>query len=108
MRLNQFLKMYRAQIITHIVFLGLIEILLFIFGVNHFLMIYLLMIGIILEVIYLCQQVMKKFRYYKDINYKLSILDQKCMLSEMLECPHFAEGEILYDILKECKEFDQQ
>ena len=102
MRLNQFFKMYRAQIITHIAFLGLIESLLFTFGANYFLMIYLLMIGIILEVIYLCQQAMKKFRYYKNIKYKLSILDQKCMLSEMLECPNFTEGEILYDILKEC------
>ena len=49
-----------AQILIYIVFLGLLEVLLFIFEVNYFLMIYLLLIGLILEGVYLCQRYMKK------------------------------------------------
>lgn len=59
------------------------------FEVNRYLMIYLLVIGILLELIYLGQQYMKKFRYYKEMTIKLDMLDQKNMLSEMMERPDF-------------------
>lgn len=65
-------------------------------------MIYLLVIGILLELIYLGQQYMKKFRYYKEMTIKLDMLDQKNMLSEMMERPDFFEGEFIYDILQSC------
>ena len=33
---------------------------------------------------------------------KLDMLDQKNMLSEMMERPDFFEGEFIYDILQSC------
>ena len=77
MRLRRFLSIYYAQMATHFIFLCLIEGLLYIFEVNRYLMIYLLVIGILLELIYLGQQYMKKFRYYKEMTIKLDMLDQK-------------------------------
>lgn len=65
MKTKDFFRMEYAQILIYIVFLGLLEVLLFIFEVNYFLMIYLLLIGLILEGVYLCQRYMKKYRYYK-------------------------------------------
>lgn len=102
MRLRRFLSIYYAQMATHFIFLCLIEGLLYIFEVNRYLMIYLLVIGILLELIYLGQQYMKKFRYYKEMTIKLDMLDQKNMLSEMMERPDFFEGEFIYDILQSC------
>lgn len=63
MKTKDFFRMEYAQILIYIVFLGLLEVLLFIFEVNYFLMIYLLLIGLILEGVYLCQRYMKKYRY---------------------------------------------
>ena len=102
MRLRRFLSIYYSQMATHFIFLCLIEGLLYIFEVNRYLMIYLLVIGILLELIYLGQQYMKKFRYYKEMTIKLDMLDQKNMLSEMMERPDFFEGEFIYDILQSC------
>ena len=96
MKTKDFFRMEYAQILIYIVFLGLLEVLLFIFEVNYFLMIYLLLIGLILEGVYLCQRYMKKYRYYKKVKAKLDILEQK------LELPDFAEGEFLYEILQTC------
>ena len=81
MKTKDFFRIEYAQILIYIVFLGLLEVLLFIFEVNYFLMIYLLLIGLILEGIYLCQQYMKKYQYYKKMTIKLDILEQKNMLS---------------------------
>lgn len=49
MKTKDLFRMEYAQILIYIVFLGLLEVLLFIFKVNYFLMIYLLLIGLILE-----------------------------------------------------------
>ena len=46
MKTKDLFRMEYAQILIYIVFLGLLEVLLFIFEVNYFLMIYLLLIGI--------------------------------------------------------------
>ena len=102
MKTKDFFRMEYAQILIHFIFLGLLEVLLLIFEVNHFLMIYLLLIGLILEGIYLCQRYMKKYRYYKNVKTKLDMLEQKCMITEMLELPDFAEGEFLYEMLQMC------
>lgn len=102
MRNKDFFRMQSVQILTHLIFLVLLEVLLFIFDVNHFLMIYLALIGVILEVVYLCQQYMKKYRFYKNVKAKLDMLEQKCMIAEMLEVPDFVEGEFLYDTLQMC------
>ena len=53
MKTKDFFRMEYAQILIYIVFLGLLEVLLFIFEVNYFLMIYLLLIGLILVGIWL-------------------------------------------------------
>lgn len=102
MKIGKILNIYCAQIITHMAFLCLIEVLLYIFDVNKFLMIYLLLIGIILEMVYLGQQYMKKIRYYNMIKSKLDMLDQKTMIAEMLEKPDFFEGKLIYDTLSVC------
>ena len=72
MKTKDFFRMEYAQILIYIVFLGLLEVLLFIFEVNYFLMIYLLLIGLILEGVYLCQRYMKK--YTQGVGLKLGIV----------------------------------
>lgn len=102
MKIKDFFRMEYAQILIHFIFLGLLEVLLFIFEVNYFLMIYLLLIGLILEGVYLCQRYIKKYRYYKNVKTKLDMMEQKCMITEMLELPDFEEGEFLYETLQMC------
>ena len=53
MKTKDFFRMEYAQILIHFIFLGLLEVLLFVFEVNYFLMIYLLLIGLILVGIWL-------------------------------------------------------
>lgn len=77
MKTKDFFRMEYAQILIYIVFLGLLEVLLFIFEVNYFLMIYLLLIGLILEGVYLCQRYMKKYRYYKKVKSKIGYTGTK-------------------------------
>lgn len=98
MKTKDFFRMEYAQILIYIVFLGLLEVLLFIFEVNYFLMIYLLLIGLILEGVYLCQRYMKKYRYYKKVKAKLDILEQKCMITEISFCARCEKNEILLEI----------
>lgn len=102
MKIGKMLKIYCAQIITHITFLCLMEGLMYIFDSNMFLMIYLFMIGMILEIVYLGQQYLKKIRYYNTVKSRLEMLDQKTMISELLEKPDFFEGELIYDVLMSC------
>lgn len=102
MSMKDFFKIYKAQVLMNFVFIALMEMLLYLFGVNNSLMIYLLLIDVVLEFIYLCQQYMKKFKYYKEIKDKISMLDHKTMIAEMLEQPDFFEGRLLYDILEIC------
>ena len=102
MKIKDFFRMEYTQILIHFIFLGLLEVLLFIFEVNYFLMIYLLLIGLILEGVYLCQRYMKKYRYYKNVKTKLDMMEQKCMITEMLELPDFSEGVFLYETLQMC------
>ena len=102
MKIKDFFRMEYVQILIHFIFLGLLEVLLFIFDVNCFLMIYLILIGVILEAVYLCQRYLKKYQYYKKVKIKLDMLEQKCMITEMLELPDFAEGEFLYETLQTC------
>lgn len=102
MSMKDFLKIYKAQALMNFVFIALMEMLLYLFGVNNSLMIYLLLIDVVLEFIYLCQQYVKKFKYYKEIKDKISMLDHKTMIAEMLERPDFFEGRLLYDILEIC------
>lgn len=102
MSMKEFLKIYKAQVLMNFAFIALMEMLLYLFGVNNSLMIYLLLIDVVLEFIYLCQQYMKKFKYYKEIKDKISMLDHKTMIAEMLERPDFFEGRLLYDTLEIC------
>ena len=102
MSMKDFFKIYKAQVLMNFVFIALMEMLLYLFGVNNSLMIYLLLIDVVLEFIYLCQQYMKKFKYYKEIKDKIFMLDHKTMIAEMLERPDFFEGRLLYDILEIC------
>lgn len=102
MKISKILNVFCAQIIIHVIFLCLMEVLLYIFDVNLFLMIYLLLIGMLLEMIYLGQQYIKKIRYYNTIQSKLEMLDQKTMISEILEKPDFFEGKFIYDIVQIC------
>lgn len=102
MKIKDFLKIYVAQIFMNCLFLVLMEIFLYIFNVNDSLMIYLLLIDIGFEFVYLCQQYMKKFRCYKEMKDKLDMLDQKNMLSEMINRPDFLEGKLVYDMLAVC------
>lgn len=102
MKKKEFLKNYVVQIFMNFLYLFFMEVLLYIFDVNYALMIYLLLIDIGFEFIYLWQQYMKKFRYYKEMKDKLNMLDQKSMLSEMMNRPDFFEGKLIYDTLALC------
>lgn len=102
MKTKEFFEIYNTQILMNFLMIVLIEILLYIFDVNHFLMIYLLFIDIVFELMFLSQQYLKKFRYYKEIKNKISMLEQKNMISEMLDKPDFFEGRFIYDILETC------
>lgn len=102
MKISKILNVFCAQITIHVIFLCLMEVLLYIFDVNIFLMIYLLLIGMLLEMIYLGQQYIKKIKYYNTIRSKLEMLDQKTMISEMMERPDFFEGKFVYDIVQTC------
>lgn len=43
----------------------------------------------------------RKKAFYQDLEAKLQQLDKKYLIAEMMECPEFPEGKILYETLYE-------
>lgn len=57
---------------------------------------------------YICTDFLKKSRFYNDITGKISELDKKYLITEMIRQPEFLEGEILCDVLYDaCKSMNE-
>ena len=101
MKLSKYLKTNYLIIILFIVIIAIIDLMLMSFKTNSQAVIGVsvtVIVGFILFIIYdFCRR--KKF-YDKFLN-DLDLLDQKYLITEMLEKPNFYEGQILYDAIYE-------
>lgn len=101
MKLSKYLKNNFLNLVLFIVVIAIINLMLISFKTNNQAIIgtnFILIVGLIIHIIYDFER-RKKF-YNKFLN-DLDLLDQKYLITEMIEKPNFYDGEILYDSLYE-------
>ena len=101
MKLSKYLKNNFLNLVLSMVVIVIINLMLISFKTNNQAIIginFILIVGLIIHIIYDFER-RKKF-YNKFLN-DLDLLDQKYLITEMIEKPNFYDGEILYDSLYE-------
>lgn len=83
-------------------FLAFLVWMLHLFHATIFAIIYLLCLYLILMTLAIGNEYFKKKHFYEAALNSMDSLDQKFMLSELLDRPGFTEGNIFYDCLTEC------
>ena len=100
MRLKTFLKNRIPFILLTLLIATSSAFLLYMVLANLFFMLFIPGVYVVGCVVVLYIEFFKKNSYYKKLFLMLDELDQKCLLSEIMEEPDFYEGQMLYDILK--------
>ena len=100
MRLNNFLKDQLLFILWNILIAAFSAFLFFVVDAKVFFVLFVPCLYILGCAAVLAVESIRKNSYYKKLYYNLDELDQKCLLSEIMEEPSFYEGKMLYDVLK--------
>ena len=100
MRLKTFLKDKTVFIILCLLISVFSAALLYMVDAKPFFMLFVPCVYFVGSLVALLIEFTQKNRYYKQLYLTLDELDQKCLLSEIIDEPNFYEGQMLYDILK--------
>lgn len=99
MKFEKYLKDKINNIIIFIFFFSLINILLIVFDVKNELIIFISFLLLVMGILLLLIEYVRKKSFYKKLISTLNGLDQKYLLIELLEEPSFYEGKIIYNSL---------
>lgn len=80
---------------------GILLSFLFIFNVNHYVRVYVILFVLLPNIVIFFMDFIKKKVYFEDLYEKLETLDQKYLIAELLKKPNFLEGKILCDIIRQ-------
>ncbi|MEG1141161.1 MAG: hypothetical protein RSE41_01680, partial [Clostridia bacterium] len=105
MKFSDYLGSKLIDIIFYIISLLLILFFLILFNVNIFLIIYIPAIMVISFLYIFIREYTNKKNYYNTVISNFKKLDNKCLLSEVIDESNFIEGKILYNILKETNKY---
>lgn len=101
MKIKQFLKEKSLAIVSILIFLTAVYLLGYAFKIQDEYVVSLTVVLMVLVITNLVVEYMKKKAFYNDFLDKLEELDQKYLITEMIQTPEFLEGEILCDSLYE-------
>ena len=101
MRFYDFIKDKLLEIILIFFSVFSIEIILLIYNISLVVRFYVLFAPIIASFVALYLEFYKKKKFYNDLKEKLEELDQKYLISEMINNPKFEEGKILKDVMQD-------
>ena len=101
MKLNKYLKDKLPEIIVFIIFYSLITVILLAFKSQKELNIFILFLLLIMGLIILSIDYLRKRKFYNNLLTNIKNLDQKYLLIEFINKPEFYEGKIFYELLYE-------
>ena len=101
MKLNKYLKDKLPEIIVFIIFYSLITIILLAFKSQKELNIFILFLLLIMGLIIISIDYLRKRNFYNSLLTNIKNLDKKYLLIEFINKPEFYEGQIFYEILYE-------
>ncbi|WMJ23847.1 sensor histidine kinase [Paludicola sp. MB14-C6] len=101
MKLRDYLRDKYIFIILQILAIAFIAYMLFTFRLNLYAILFIVTILVGADIAVLLGEYIQKQRFYKVLIKCLDSLDQKCLIAELIDKPSFAEGIVLYDVLKE-------
>lgn len=101
MKIKEFLKGKIMEMVSAMLLLLMVWMLGYAFHVQSQYLTAVTVLSVVLVATNISAEYWKKRRFYKDFLETLERLDQKYLITEMLSCPEFVEGEILYDALYE-------
>ena len=101
MSLKDYIKDQIISIVVAIVIILLIWLILWIFNLPLFLITYLLVLFGFGYIFLFSYNYLRKRNYYNNMIKLLDRLDQKYLITELLNKPHFLEGKIMVDSLYE-------
>jgi len=100
MSIKTFLKDKLLYIIINILVATFTSLLLFVIKLNTYAICFIVGLYIVSNIIVLLIELITKQSYYNTVKASLKSLNKKCLLSELISEPSFAEGKLLYDVLK--------
>ena len=101
MKLNKYLKTNFLIILLFIAIIGIIDLMLVSFKTNTQAVIGVSVTAIVGFILFIIYDFCRRKKFYDKFFNDLDLLDQKYLITEMVEKPNFYEGEILYDALYE-------
>lgn len=99
MKLKDFLSDKLLYIFLDIAYIAFIYILLSVIKLNKYAIFFIIFLFVIVTVVPMIFEYLKKKIYYDNIEKSLNNLDKKYLISEMIKLPDFCEGNILYETL---------
>ena len=106
MKLNKYLKDKSPEIVVFIIFYILITLILLAFKSQKELNIFIRFLLLIMGLIILSIDYLRKRKFYNNLLTNIKNLDQKYLLIEFINKPEFYEGKIFYELLYEINSFD--
>lgn len=101
MKLSSFLKDKLLFIFAQCFTILFISVLLSVFKIGISSIVFITFLLLLITFSSLLYEYMKKNRYYSNVYNNLNQMDKKQFLFQLMEEPDFAEGEVIYDILKQ-------
>ena len=101
MKLQEFIKDKIIYIILLLFGITTIEIFLIPYNIENFIKLYIIIAIIILYSIGLTIEYIRKRSYYNNLKKVLEKLEQKYLITEIINAPNFLEGKILRNILSD-------
>lgn len=102
MTIQRYLINQKVFFFIQAVFFITLSVMMKLFGVDNFIIGYIICIGIFCEACIIIHDYLRKYKFYQQIERNINTLDQKYMISEMISEPEFLEGQLLYEYLSTC------
>ena len=99
MKLSKYLKTNYLIILLFIVIIAIIDLMLISFKTNSQAVIGVSVTAIVGFILFIIYDFCRRKKFYDKFLNDLDLLDQKYLITEMLEKPNFYEGQILYDAI---------
>lgn len=81
--------------------MGFLALMLNVLGINDSAVIFIMLVLIVAAIAVLIYEYTRKASFYRGLEGRLENLDQKYLITEMIERPEFLEGKILYDLMRQ-------
>ena len=109
MTVAEYIRDYKMNFIFHILFLMILTAILTTMRLDPFAVIYIVLIGVLLAMTAAVYDYLRKRTFYQNMKACFRELDQKYLISEMIEAPGFAEGKMFYHYLEDiCKDANDE